>query len=338
MSRTFAGAGVPPTVPGLTEALSHAAAAAGLAPSIHNSQPWHWQVGDAGLDLYLDRTRLLPSTDPLARLAILSCGAALHHARTALVGAGWQVEVAEFPDEENADHLAHLTLYDRRDATPDALRRVRAMRERHTDRRPVTGIPIGPDVLLAITVAAEDAGGWLYPVPRDRTVDLGSATAYAQRAEFADEEWRAEIARWAGGTRPEGTGVPDAAIPDRPTQTTVPSRDFGRSGALEVGTGHDLGATYAILYGPQDLPVDWLRAGQALSAAWLTATELGVNLLPMSAAVEQPATRQVLRRILSGLGQPYLVVRLGISAPGTVPPRTPRLAARATVDQPSGTP
>jgi nitroreductase len=331
MSRIFAGTEVPPTVPTVTEALTRAATAAGQAPSIHNTQPWHWRVGDGGLDLFLDRARLLDNTDPLARLAILSCGAALHHARTALDAAGWRVEVTELPDPTNQDHLAHLSLFDRTTTTAEAAQRVRAMRTRHTDRRPLSGTPIGPDSLLAITVAVEETGGWLYVVPRDRVVELGAAVAYAQEAEVADPAWLAETAHWTGGTRPDGTGVPDTAIPDVPAQTTVPARDFGHPGALAVGAGHDLGATYAILYGPQDLPVDWLRAGQALSAAWLTATELGVALLPMSAATEVPATRQVLRRLLSGLGQPFLVLRLGIAAPG-VPARTPRLGPRETID------
>jgi hypothetical protein len=332
MSRIFADAEIPPTVGDVTAALARAAAAAGLAPSIHNTQPWHWRVGDGGLDLFLDRNRQLDNTDPLARLAILSCGAALHHARTALDAAGWQVEVAELPDPADPDHLAHLTLFDRKAIRPEAAQRVRAMRERHTDRRPVSVTPVGPDSLLAITIAIEEAGGWVHVLPRDRVVELGSAVAYAQRAEVADEAWLAELAQWSGGTRPSGTGVPDSAIPDRPTRTTVPSRDFGYPGALHVGAGHDLAATYAILYGPQDLPVDWLRAGEALSAGWLTATELGIALLPMSAATEVPATRQVLRRLLSGLGQPYLVLRLGIAAPGAAAP-TPRLPSRETVSE-----
>ena len=232
MSRIFAAAAVPPTVPDVTDALAHAAAAATRAPSIHNTQPWRWQVGDACLDLYLDRRRQLDRTDPLARLAILSCGAALHHARTALTGGGWRVEVVEFPDPADPDHLAHISVYDRASASPEALRRVRAMRERHTDRRPVTATPVGGDVLLAVTVAAEEYGGWLRELPRDRVVELGSAMTYAQRAEVDDDRWRAELAYWAGGTRPDRAGVPDAAIPDRPTQTAVPSRDFGYPGAL----------------------------------------------------------------------------------------------------------
>jgi nitroreductase len=333
MSKIFASVETPPSVRTVTGALARAAAAARYAPSIHNTQPWHWRVGDAGLDLYLDHDRQLGSTDPDGRLAILSCGAALHHACTALTATGWQVEVTGLPDPTDPDHLAHLSLYDRRPVTAGALRRVRAVRERHTDRRPVTADMIDGGRLLAITVAVEGEGAWLHVLPRDRVIELGSALSYAQRTETADPAWQAEVSAWTGGTRPEGAGVPDAAIPDRPTRTTVPGRDFGHPGELSTGTGHDLAATFAILYGERDAPVDWLRAGQALSAAWLTATELGVTLLPLSAAVEVPATRPVLRRLLSGPGQPYLVLRLGIADPAAGPLHTPRLPAGQTVER-----
>ncbi len=333
MSSIFAHTAVPPTVPAVTDALAHAAATARHAPSIHNSQPWHWWVRDGGLDLYVQRDRLLHRTDPDGRLAILSCGAALHHARTALAAGGWLVEVVELPDPADPGHLAHLSLYDREPARAETIHLARAIMERHSDRRPAGATTIDPGHLLAITAAVQGEGVWLHLLPRDRLVELGSAMSYAQRAEVADDRWRAEVAELAGGNRPGGTGVPDAAIPDRPTWTTVPSRDFGYPGALSVGTGHELGATFAILYGPQDQPVDWLRAGQALSAGWLTATVLGASLLPMSAAVEVPAARQVLRRLLAGTGQPYLVLRLGIADPDAHPAATPRLAPDRTVDR-----
>ena len=76
-----------------------------------------------------------------------------------------------------------------------------------------------------------------------------------------------------------------------------------------------------------------LRAGEALSAAWLTATEHGVAVLPFSAVVEAPATRTVLRRLLAGLGHPYLVIRLGLADPDHPgPPPTSRLAPAQTIE------
>jgi hypothetical protein len=70
-----------------------------------------------------------------------------------------------------------------------------------------------------------------------------------------------------------------------------------------------------------------------LSAAWLTATELGVSVLPLSAAVEVAATRTTLRRLLSDIGYPYLVLRLGMADPehhGA--PHTPRLSSQQVVE------
>lgn len=92
---------------------------------------------------------------------------------------------------------------------------------------------------------------------------------------------------------------------------------------------------YAILYGPGDSDLDWLRAGEALSAAWLKATELGISVLPSSSAIEVTATREAIRQLLSGLGHPYLVLRLGVLDPDTAgPPRTPRLPVEQIVAQP----
>src|SRR5690606_27694921 len=96
--------------------------------------------------------------------------------------------------------------------------------------------------------------------------------------------------------------------------------------------GGDRGASYALLFGPQDTPAAWLRCGEALSAAWLTATARSVAVLPFSAVVEQPGPRTVLRRLLAGLGHPYLVLRLSREDPDHPAPATPRLAPEEIIE------
>jgi hypothetical protein len=76
------------------------------APSLHNSQPWHWVAEGPGLDLYIDRSRILPSADKLGREAHIGCGAVLDHLRIAMAAAGWTADVERFPDPNNLDHLA----------------------------------------------------------------------------------------------------------------------------------------------------------------------------------------------------------------------------------------
>jgi hypothetical protein len=52
---------------------------AGRAPSVHNSQPWHWVAGGAAQHLLANRERLVPTIDSSGRETIRSCGAALDH-------------------------------------------------------------------------------------------------------------------------------------------------------------------------------------------------------------------------------------------------------------------
>jgi nitroreductase len=314
-------------------AFAEAATAACNAPSILNTQPWLWRIHPDRLDLFANRSRHLAAGDPQARQLMISCGAALHHARIALAADGWAARVTRLPKASDPDLLATLVIDGRAAATMEALRLAHVIRIRHTDRRPVSERPI-PDVGLQAIAAAARAEGNLHVLTSENVTDLGSAAGRAAAVEAGDAQIAAELAYWTGRARLSGTGLPASVLPDQPTQTTVPSRDFGRPGTLPVGAGHDWSAVYALLYGDGDGPQDWLRAGEALSAAWLTATTIGVSVVPLSGVVEIASTSHTLRRLLAGLGHPYLALRLGIANPQRhwPPPRTPRLAIAQVVD------
>ena len=329
-----------------TMALTAAVTDAARAPSIHNTQPWRWRIDGGVADLSADTRRDLPETDPDHRLLTLSCGAVLHHACVALAAAGIAVEVSRLPDPDDDDRgavpasfgqrpdlLATVTVTGRMPITGSATRLSRAAATRHTDRRPLLDAPLPAQALAALRATASTYGIGLHLLPKDQAIELASAMSHAQDGEVNDALARAELDRWTDPRRPDGAGVPDANIPDATVPTTVPMRDFGHVGTLAVTPGHDNAATYVILYGLAEQRRSWLRAGEALSAIWLTATEHEIALLPMSAAVESPAARRELHRLLAGLGYPYLALRLGIAdpnLPATAP--TPRLPAAVNID------
>lgn len=324
-----------PTVPTATatRVLTEAATTAAVAPSIHNTQPWHWQVRDGVADLHADRSRQLRESDPDGRMMITSCGAALHHAEVSLAVSGYAPEVVRMPDPLDPDHLARLTVAAPRAGTPHAMRQLQTIEIRRTDRRPLIDAPLPDRTVDALRSAAAAYGIGLDLLDRDQVIDLAAAIDRAQRDQVADTAGHAELDAWTGPERPAGTGIPDENILDHPAETTVPARDFGHTGTLTGADTHDPAARYAILYGLDDEPGTWLRAGEALSAVWLAAIEHGVALVPLSVAVESPSTRQELRRILSGVGYPCIAMRLGIADPQQPgPPRTPRLPTGTTVD------
>ncbi|WP_341719795.1 nitroreductase [Micromonospora sp. FIMYZ51] len=315
----------------LATALAEAAAMAGHAPSVHNTQPWRWRVLPEALELRMVRDRQLAATDPDAELVTLSCGAALHHARLALAAEGWTATVHRLPDPAEPELLARLTDPRPAGTDPDAMRSVQCMQVRHTDRRPVSDEPVSGDALNAIATAADGEGARLEILNRDQVLQLAAAASHAAAVEAEDPQLREELAYWT--SRAGGVGLTPEVLPEEAPQTTVPGRDFGRPGNLPVGPGHDQAASYGVLHGDEETPVSWLRAGEALSAAWLAATRLGVSVVPLSGVVEVAGTRQILRQVLSGLGYPYLVLRLGVADPAHAgPPHTPRLPREQVVD------
>jgi hypothetical protein len=309
------------------EALASAVAAAGHAPSILNTQPWRWRLAPGRLELFAERSRQLSVTDPQGRLLTISCGAALHHARTVLAAAGWSAHVTRLPDPDQPDLLATLAVTGPVPVSEAANRLAGSIPDRHTDRRPVSETPL-PDTHLNAIATAARAESNLHVLTHNQVPDLATVACRAAAVQAEDPRVAAELAHWTGASAPPGNGLPDGVLPEHPAQTTVPGRDFGRTGTLPIGSGHDKAAAYALLFGTADDPLSWLRSGEALSAAWLTATTLGVSVVPLSDVVEVAYTRQTLRNLLAGLGCPHLVLRLGIA--DTEPAgyvHTPRLAA-----------
>ncbi len=154
------------------EALAEAAAAASFAPSIHNTQPWHWRVRPDALELWAVPARQLTATDPDGRMLMVSCGTAIHHARFALAAQGYHCAIRLLPDPTHPEHLAHITLTGRGEVTPEAMRLYQAIALRYTDRRPVTDTPVDPDALLGVVTAVQEQGGYLHVLRRDQVIQL----------------------------------------------------------------------------------------------------------------------------------------------------------------------
>src|SRR4029450_4690966 len=99
------------------------------------------------------------------RLAVLSCGAALHHALVSLAADGWHAILAQLPNTEHPDHLAQVRLDHRIPVEPAAIRHLQTIGLRHTDRRPTLDTPIGADRLRPIPAAAQPGGRGRPPPP-----------------------------------------------------------------------------------------------------------------------------------------------------------------------------
>lgn len=289
-----------------------AARASLLAPSVFNTQPWHWHISGDAMTLSADPGRRLAATDPDGRLLLVSCGSALHHARTALAAAGWSVEVDRLPDAGTPETLARLRLGRPVPPSATALSMAEAMPFRRTDRRAFGDRTVSEQTVTRLRQLVEAEGTYLHEVRPDQVADLAIGAEHAGKAELGDPAYRAELREWTSRPAGSGDGIPAANAVGAGLRR-VPVRDLAPGGGAGLAAGADVdkGATYVMLFGDSDRPIDLLRAGEALSVLLLAATADGLATAPLSDTVEVTWTRHLMRGLLAGVGEPYLAVRLG---------------------------
>jgi nitroreductase len=313
--------------------LEKAARAAQHAPSVFNTQPWTWRVTGNTLELFADRQRHLDSVDRDSRLLLISCGTALHHARTALAADGWSATVERLPDPARPDLLARIRLGHAVPPDPMAQLMSGAIWHRHTDRRSFGDREVSEFELTKLRRFVEAEGAYLHVVRPDQIAQLAISTELAEGAELDDPDYRAELHRWTNRPGFIGDGVPPATAV-KPELRRVPVRDFAPEAiaGLTAGGAHDQGAAYVIVFGTGDKPEDLLSGGEALSALLLLATADGLATAPLSDAVEVEWPRHLLRSLLADIGEPYVAVRLGYLPAGAPPaPPAPRRDPRDVI-------
>ncbi|MFG1928628.1 Acg family FMN-binding oxidoreductase [Cryptosporangium sp. NPDC048952] len=313
--------------------LDEAAAAASRAPSIPNTQPWAWVVHERSLELRTASRRHLTALDPDSRMLVTSCGAALDHALVSLRAQGYSARVDLLPRPDDPELLAMIFPIGPQPIRPEDIRRYQTMLRRHTDRRPFGSDPVSAAMVAGLAEAALTYGVHLYEVRADQVPPLASTAVLAALAEEADPAVRADATRWS--RRPAGApGGVTTDVTVASASRPVPLRPAaeGAENSLESGPDDDSGTRYLILWGDQDGRRAWLSAGQALSAVWLTAADLGLAVSPMTDLVEVASTRLALRRLLSWQGHPYVVLRVGVAAADSGVPATSRLPHGTTVE------
>ena len=290
-------------------ALDTAAREALRAPSIFNSQPWRWRHRDGGLELWADWSRQLMVADPAGQSLLVSCGAALHHARVSLAAAGWTAIVERTGER---DLLARIRLTRRGAPDPAAAALRDAIPVRRTDRRPFADEPVPRELLTVLADAAAGEGVRLHRVRLDQMPMLAIAVSLAAADELGNPAYRLELLRWTNRPEWSGDGVPvQTAVTKVPRRVPVRQFALDPTAGVPVTPGGDRGAAYLILHGDGTAPGDWLRAGEALSAVLLTAVSRGLAVAPLTDVLEVDHPRELVTGLLDSPSTPYVLVRCG---------------------------
>jgi nitroreductase len=316
------------TAPGLAEHAGCLIEVAGRAPSVHNTQPWRFEVGEQAIELYADTNRQLLE-DPAGREMLISCGAALFGLRLAVRELGRVPAVTLLPDPARPALLARVALGQEAPATELERRMLAALPHRHTHRGAFDPGPLPAGLLPGLQHDALAEGARLALVEgRGGYAKLAALAAEAARKQAGNPAARAEILRWSRAPgSPDRDGVPASAFP--PAGAAGPGRlaqrdfDLGRQVGLlpAPSPGAPRPAATAVLLTAGDLRIDWLRAGQALHRVLAHAATAWVFASLSTEPLEFPVIRDLIATRLALHGSPQMLLQFGPARASLATPR-----------------
>ncbi len=296
-----------------------------LAPNPHNMQPWivDLSVPDV-ITLYIDRTRLLPVTDPFNRQITIGCGAFLELLEMALAVQGRAADVALFPAGESHPLLDDRPLFRllmRPAEVPGAPSVFSQVLTRRTHRGPYTEDPISPETLAKVTATGSSPplltafpDGLAPPAPYvrcDGTIDPArverlkalvyrgaeiEANTPAAHKESVERTFigAGDVARHPWGVsldQPAMTALNAVGILTKAKMATPGTTAFKESLKF-LKTGADTARGFIWITTAGNTRADQIEAGRGYVRANLEAAGLGLAMHPWSQGLQEYATQK----------------------------------------------
>lgn len=155
---------------------------------------------------------------------------------------------------------------------------------------------------------------------------LAKASQLTQALRRDDASYHAELQWWTSCFTPSEGVPPDALPPSAERWRVNVARDFPARGLshrrAEVAVDW---SKILVLSTAEDTRADVLRCGEALSAVLLECTMAGMATCTLTHLIELTESRDILRELIGGRGEPQLLIRVGIAPPiEDLPAATPR--------------
>jgi Nitroreductase family len=298
--------------------------AAGAAPSMHNTQPWRFELNGRVIDVYLDGSRSLPVEDPSGRAMRIAAGAAAFNLRVAAAHLGLDSWFGLVPDPDEPDLVARVVVAQSPASIPALGLLYGQIARRHTDRAPARPVDIPAADRVELQRAAFTEGAELTWLPTESLDRLLWLVVDADLRGVVDAPRTAERRHWIGGTRTVD-GIPHDALGPRSTVYPSPVRDLSATPQDRrrpvARFEHD--PVLAVLSTEGDGARDQLTAGMALQRVLLTATRRGLSASFLNQPLEYDDLRAHVQEITGKPGRAHMLMRFLPSVPHEPTPRRP---------------
>jgi hypothetical protein len=289
-----------------------------LAPSGHNTQPWHFSVNEHVITILPDYSRRLPVVDPDDHALFISLGCALENLVIAAGQYGYSTDIKYALENANSEQI-EVALKKSDGFRGSAL--FKAIPQRQATRQQFNGEPIAEKDLQALNTASSQEGV-IFKIFTEATeiepfiefVKEGNRIQFKNK-QFVDElvSWirfsQSDAERLRDGLRSAVMGAPSIpqwlgriimklASPEKEAKKCEKSIMSSSGLMLFIAMNND--------------KLSWINLGRSFERVVLSATLLNIKHAHLNMPCEEISVRQKLQKHL-GLNneQPLLLLRIG---------------------------
>lgn len=201
---------------------------------------------------------------------------------------------------------------------------------RRTNRRAFMSAEPPASAVRAWVASASEEGASLVPVVgAEHRARLAVLCEEADTAQRSDPLFASELRTWTTDNPRRADGVQAMTVPYvedwRAPETQGQLRTFDVRGTGWLPGVADVGINECrlVFCSLEDSRAGWLTVGEALERVWLEITRAGYWASPLNQAIEVHDTHDRLRQELGLVGQPQLVLRVGLAPSAAPTPRRP---------------
>lgn len=316
-----------------------------LAPNPHNRQPWMADLREDGvITLRCDLDRLLPHTDPFNRQIVIGLGCFLEILRMAAAEVGYQADIASFPEgmpDNSLDQrpIARIRFQKSVAISPDPL--FAFVLARRSNKDPFdTDRPVSADTLKTLALAAQnpDGTGWTNDV--SRVTKLRDLSWRAMELEiktprtFQESIDLMRIGKAEIEANPDGIDIGSPMLEALNKVGLVTRKGMADPESSEFEVGLDMfrpimgsAMAYVWISTNGNNRIEQLQAGRAWVRLNIKAAELGLDVHPISQALQEyPEMADLydqLHRQLAVKGRVQMFGRVGYGTEQAQSPRWP---------------
>lgn len=327
-----------------------------LAPNSHNVQPWLVDLpSDMEMRLSVDRSRLLPASDPPARQIHISQGTFLELREVAAREFGYRAEIRYFPDGEYSGSIvedrpvASISLRPQPGVARDPL--FREIGKRRTNKRPYDlkrKLSAAELAELHSVVRGENLT-WRIITSEPQRREIAGICTLAMATEVSSVARNRETAQWFRFSdrelleKRDGFGAAQNGVEGVKkwfAESFILSREraadpkgaFAQGAVAQTREQAGSAPAFGALISRTNTRLEQVLAGRAYARMDLTASRLGLAVQPLSQALEEYPEMASLRtrlKLVLGVAEEetvQMLFRLGRAEPARHTPRR-RVAA-----------